>query len=802
MKNIGSITRITFSLTMLCVSAILLATLTGLLPDEREYASNSRAKLCESISSSVSVLVSNHQIREAGNQLELFSEQNDDLVSVALRRPNGESVIEIGPHDTTWDNAFGAESDGCFVVPIKSEELDWGTIQFQFKPLYAGSNRLFSGSLLKLLCLVAVLVALASWWHLRRIIKYLDPSQSVPSRVKEALDSFSEGVVILDTDNRITLVNRGLARHLNKEPDALIGTDFWSLPWKSEDLDPSTIDYTKADLNGVRMQLNDERGKGTAIFSVNASRVIDDNKAYRGLMMAFNDITQLELNRNALLSTLEDLSQSKKEIVDQNKELQFLASRDPLTSCVNRRTFFEKFEELWRSARSQSANLAGVMVDIDFFKSINDTYGHSMGDEVLRETGKLLNSLAREEDIVCRYGGEEFALLVPGLDLDAVQSFAEKIREGMSKLVFPEFTITASLGISDMSYGADDPQQLLDQADKCLYVAKRNGRDQVVRFDAVPVGLEVDESKISRDRPTADAAKEEGTIPYAAVTALLATLSFRDQQTAAHSKRVSNYAAMLAQTLMKPSEVYVIEIAALLHDIGKVGVPDAILLKPAALTEEEWNVMEKHDQFGVEILDQAFRNQTLTDIVRYHHYSFCSADEEQHLSGNDIPIGARILTIVDAFDAMVSDRPYRKGMPIATALEELARCEGSQFDPMLVEQFIKIIGQGGAGNVTDSDQAYKDDVVLSIGEQIESIVTAADKGDSEALVALTGRLRKIAEQNGVDPIVSAATRAINVASEDDQLESLVRESFELLAACQQVRAKPRESYINGSLPGA
>ncbi|MCA9128694.1 MAG: diguanylate cyclase [Planctomycetales bacterium] len=788
MRNLSGITRISISITMLCVSVILLATLTGLMPDERKYAAESRAKLCETIAASTGYMVANHQVREAGMQLELFAKRNPELRSVALRRPNGEMVIEIGKHAETWDEAYRRESDGCYTVPIKNEDHAWGELQFNFQPIYAGTNQYLGNSLLRLLGMVAVLVGVTCRWQLRRILKYLDPSRSVPPRVREALDGFAEGVVILDTNDRITLVNQGFADYVKRDRESLVGVSFWSLPWQDREFEKEG-GHTPSPhvMRGSRMQLSDDRGRVVGIFSVNSSPVMDDNGEYRGVMMAFSDITQIELNRAALLSTLEDLSQSKQEIADQNKELQFLASRDPLTSCVNRRVFFELFEELWDKAKSSGMPLGCVMVDIDFFKSINDTYGHSMGDEVLKETGRLLNSITREEDMVCRYGGEEFTILMPGLELEAIESISERIRCQLSELKFPDFSITASLGVSAFRLGAASPQDLLDQADKCLYVAKRNGRNQVVRYDRVPADLVKDETKISREKVFSEPEGSSQSIPYAAVTALHSALSYRDRQTASHSSRVANYAAMLAQRFLKPSDVYVVEIAALLHDIGKIGVPDAILLKPGKLNEEEWKIMEKHDQVGVEILDKAFRNPTLTDIVRFHHFYYAAGSKSQSLAGDEIPLGARILTIADAFDAMVSDRPYRNGMAIPEALAELIRCAGTQFDPHLVEHFIAIIKKGNLVHVENQTQTYTNDVLLSIGEQVERIVTAADRGDSEAFVALTERLRNIAEQSNVEPIVAATTRAIEAANEDDQIESLVKESFELLAACRAVR---------------
>ncbi|QDT04436.1 Cyclic di-GMP phosphodiesterase response regulator RpfG [Rubripirellula lacrimiformis] len=786
--KISSVARINFSVVSLCVAAIVFSASIGLIPDERLLTSINRAKLCGSVATNISYLINRHDVRQAGQQMQSFAGQNDDLISIGLRRTNGDYAAQIGNHQDLWTTAIRQKSDGCYTVPIQTEMGQWGKLEIQFQPVYVGKDRILSGSLWSLLGVVVVLVGTACWLQLRRILKYLDPGKSVPSRVRQALDNFAEGVVIVDKEDCIVLVNQKFARDVGREQSALMGTRLWDIPWQSSEISPSEgHEGSIGTARGTRMQLLDDHGQVLTIFSVNSSPVLDDAGAYQGVMMAFTDVTPLERNRAALLDTLEDLSQSKKAITEQNEKLTYLATRDPLTSCINRRTFFEQFENHWQTTIASGTPLCAMMVDIDFFKSINDTYGHSMGDKVLSETGRLLLETTSETDVVCRYGGEEFAILMPGLNLDAAEAVAEKIRVGLSEMQFPEFTITASLGVSGASLGGTDPQDMLDQADKCLYVAKRNGRNQVIRFDTVPADLIVDESKISREKP-AEASCAGPTIPYAAVTALLSALSYRDHQTGSHSMRVSSYAALLAQRILSPKDVYVVEMGALLHDIGKVGVPDSILLKPGPLTEEEWKLMERHDRIGVEILNKSFKCPQLTGIVKYHHYRYggikCKAQE---VWGTDIPVGARILTISDAFDAMVSNRPYRKGMPQADAIQELRRHAGTQFDPDLVEMFVQIIESGIHEPVASYSPNYADEVMLNIGEQVERLVNAADSGDGKTFVTLAERLRQTAEHSQVPELAAAATHAIEVTSEDATLELLVSEAFELLNACRAMR---------------
>lgn len=810
--NISTKTKLTASIVLLCVSVILVASIAELIPDERKLRAEARVALCESLATSVTFLVSKRELAQAQSQMELFAQRHDDVISTGLRYHSTALVAQTGNHETNWQLGVSNQEDGCYVVSIDARGGRWGQLELQFTPQYTGINRYASTSLLKLLALVVPLLTLVCHFHFNRILRYLDPKRVVPNRVRQTLDSFAEGVVLLDSDDRIVLANEAFAKHLKFPIDKLLGLRFSDLPFESTEAGEEGLSSlwnaarNNGDLRGVTTQLTDADGKLAAIFSVNVTPVIDESGRYQGLMAAFADVTPLERKRAQLANTLDDLRRSKQEISNQNKELRYLATRDPLTSCLNRRTFFELFDEQWNQAKAAATPLCAMMVDIDFFKSINDTYGHSMGDEVLRQTGALLNSLARDEDVVCRYGGEEFSVLMPGLTLDEAEVAAERIRVGMSEMQFPEFTITASLGLSVNQLGANDPQGVLDQADKSLYVAKRGGRDQVVRFDRIPAETVIDESKINRNRAETTAVSTNA-IPFPAVSALLSAMSYRDNQTAQHSIRVSDFAALLAQRVVSPREVYVIEIAALLHDIGKIGVPDAILLKPGPLTEQEWLQMEKHDRIGVEIINKSFKHPSLTDIVRHHHCRFDGSDGIPGApQGVDIPIGARILTIVDSFDAMVSDRPYRKGMPLANAIAELRHCAGTQFDPDLVDSFIDMIEARGATLQIDNQGSMSNDVVLSIGEQVECLIEAVDAGDKKTFVALAERLRATAENSNMQSLVAAAENAIDVANhqaedgdvESEQLQQLVEQSFELLRVCRSMRSNIAANELDAS----
>jgi len=423
------------------------------------------------------------------------------------------------------------------------------------------------------------------------------------------------------------------------------------------------------------------------------------------------------------------------------------------------------------------------MVDIDHFKSINDTFGHQTGDGVLQKVAQVVQTTARDGDLVCRYGGEEFVVLLPHIDIDDAERAAERFREALESTSFPNLRVTASLGVSALSLGAHDPQALLEQADKCLYVAKRNGRNQVVRWDAVPDDLEVDESKVSRMPDDAEYDSSD-SIPFQAVTALISSLAYRDLETAEHSRRVADLCVATAEGLMSLRDCYLLETAALLHDIGKVGVPDAILLKPGALTDEEWKVMRRHQRVGVEIVDASFNSRKLTTIVGDYRAFFGGNPENPNSpKETEISLGSRILSIADAYDSMVSDRAYRKGRSPREAYKELRRCAGTQFDPELVERFIQTVSQ--RNDLRDERMhGVSKKAAGSIGRQIERLVTALDSRDTAGLQVLAGRLKSSAEKYGVSEVAEKAGHLETAAESNQDAIEILKAANELIDLCR------------------
>lgn len=517
-------------------------------------------------------------------------------------------------------------------------------------------------------------------------------------------------------------------------------------------------------------------------------------------------VSQLEQKKNELSELVKHLHQSSAEIQKQNRKLEQLANHDPLTGSLNRRSFFDQFHSVWQVAVRYKMPISTLMVDIDNFKSINDRHGHSVGDDVLQAVTTTLQSSLRASDILCRYGGEEFAVVLPNTKIEQAGVVAELLRSSIASLQLPNVRVTASLGISSISESPADPQEMLDQADKCLYIAKRQGRNRAVRWDQVSreMRLQFDDSRHD-DSPDARhlSAQQIATnpykvaIPYHAVSALVSALAYRDYKTAAHSRRVADLCVIAAEGLLSLSDSYTLEMAALLHDIGKIGVPDTILLKPDRLTEQEWEIMNRNTRIGSEIVRSSFGSAALTNLVRGYQMRF---DDPAATNANGrcmIPVGARILAIADAYDSMTSENHYRSGMSASAAIIEIRKNAGRQFDPCLVERFIQAV----AARDCSPDMkrtAPSSEAALSIGVQMEGLVAALDSQNLQDISVLASRIHSTASEFSAVELSTKAHELESQLQADDDFLGAVQTALELLDLCRSTQSAllQRPDYID------
>lgn len=376
-----------------------------------------------------------------------------------------------------------------------------------------------------------------------------------------------------------------------------------------------------------------------------------------------------------------------------------LATHDLLTEVANRQALLTRLDaEIERAARYRH-QLSVALVDIDHFKRLNDTHGHAAGDLVLHRIAQAIQQSVRRVDVVGRYGGEEFMVILPETDVDTAASIAEKIRRfvGRETVQLADGTVvgvTLSAGVAGGLGAHLRLDELVRDADAALYSAKSLGRDQVYVFH------EVDDDRRVRRASIAPAAREHAmdvgrAAMGAATDSLAAVLAARPGWAGGPSTLIAEAAAAIARTLGLPAgEIERIRTASLLHDLGKLAIPDEILSKPAGLDESEWRVVTEHPKIGHVVLEQAGALRDAATIVLHHHEWYDGRGYPHGLSGQQIPVGARIVAVADAYEAMVSGRPYRDAVSHRRALDELRRHAGIQFDPEIVEQFVSLFADG------------------------------------------------------------------------------------------------------------
>ena len=359
------------------------------------------------------------------------------------------------------------------------------------------------------------------------------------------------------------------------------------------------------------------------------------------------------------------------------------ANTDELTGLYNHRHFHERLEqEVARGSRFGST-FSMIMLDIDLFKVYNDIYGHLAGDQVLRKVAQYIEASIRSIDLAFRYGGEEFTVILPeATTLDAYK-VAERIRKTIeAKTSSRAMPITISLGVANWPNDGVMREEIIAAADTALYFSKNSGRNRASMSKDAPV--------LSSAGITGEAGRQDRSISI--IYALAATVDAKDNYTYGHSRKVSDYAVSIAEEMkLSESQINTIRTAGLLHDIGKIGVPDSILNKKEPLTVTEWGPIRSHPEIGAEILKHVTELSECLPLILHHHERYDGRGYPGGLRGESIPVGARILTIADAYDAMTTARPYRGRMSGEEALTELRKHAGIQFDSELVEVFCQIM---------------------------------------------------------------------------------------------------------------
>jgi diguanylate cyclase (GGDEF)-like protein len=404
---------------------------------------------------------------------------------------------------------------------------------------------------------------------------------------------------------------------------------------------------------------------------------------------------------------IKKLKESSRSTLHLNKKLSNLALKDPHTGLYNRRHFKETLEKELALAKQHAQTLSVIMMDIDYFKAVNDAYGHTFGDLLLKQFTKTLQKAVRRYDILFRFGGEEFVMISPRADRPTGLILAKRLLKTVNAHSFGNKThvIKLKVSVSVASYPEDGVVirglDLVTLAERVLNKVKEYGGNKVFSSEELEklegritsendgnMLIKLLKKKIYRLSQRANQSLIE------AIFALAKTIGVKNWYSDTFTKRMMKHAVEIAKMLRLPkNEIEHIRKAAILHDIGKVEIDENILLKNSKLTTGEFEALKKHPKLSTDIIRPLYFLRGTVPLILYHHERWDGKGYPHHLKGKEIPIGARIIAIVDAYRSITSNRPYKKAYAKGTAIKILKKESGTKFDPQVTAAFLKILSR-------------------------------------------------------------------------------------------------------------
>ena len=483
--------RIALGLISLIVTLLLLIDIAlNLVPDQTDMQRKIRESTSERLAVQVTSLIQAQEWDALKLTISEALSRDKEILSLAVRQQDGKIVVKAGDHHRHWVSPAEGKSTLTHVrVPVYARNTHWGDVEISYVPVTPQTLREWLQTPLVALGLVIVPAGfLAFYLYMRRTLQYLDPTSAIPDRVRVAFDALTEGVTVIDRSGRIMLHNKAFRQLHPYATDDMMGKNLSKLPWLVGSGEAPEIPWEYA----MKSQTNTsghlftitQPDQGVVKVIVNAAPIEDARGKLRGCMVTFYDVTQLHRANEKMRSALVALEASREQVEKQNEELMRLATRDSLTGCLNRRAFFSAAEPLLDKLQQEARNMCCIMADIDSFKLVNDTHGHQVGDQVIVAVARALTLHMRGGDLLCRYGGEEFCMVLPGASEEVAMDVAERLRNeveahvGTSIRTVEGLRITSSFGVSSLKSGADNLSELIELADFALYTSKRGGRNR------------------------------------------------------------------------------------------------------------------------------------------------------------------------------------------------------------------------------------------------------------------------------------------------------------------------------------
>lgn len=469
--------QLALSLVLMILGVLFTADLLGIGTDPREALRESRTSVAEALAVQLSVFASLGDDTAVQRAVLSFVERSTDVRAASLILESGRVVAQHGELETL-ESSGSVGTLTHLILPILDGERRWGEVRVVFEPGGVAARELDWFLFVAFFCFLSFALFLG------KVLIQLDPGRVVPTRVETAFDLFSAGVVILDQRQRIVMANMTVATLIGQTAAELIGQRIEDWPWREGEgwqAPWATTLHSGLAVSDKSLRLKGIDGEDR-LFSVSCAAVGDEGET-RGVLVTLDDLTKIAQQNRELSVAMRELQSSKEAISVKNRELELLATTDPLTGLANRRTLMERLALDLERAQREGTPLACVMTDIDHFKSVNDNYGHAVGDEVIQAVADALKTVSREYDTIGRYGGEEFVMVLPGLDTTRAAEVAERVRIAVialassSRVAVPSLSL--SFGVADLEGGASDGAALVDAADQALYAAKQNGRNRV-----------------------------------------------------------------------------------------------------------------------------------------------------------------------------------------------------------------------------------------------------------------------------------------------------------------------------------